>query len=231
MLDSFLTHTSKTKLNWLRAAVLGANDGIVSIAGLVVGVAGATQNSTILLTVGIAGLVAGALSMAAGEYVSVSTQRDAEKSYIDKEKLELKKDPDGELQELVEAYEQKGLSKATATKVAKELTEHDALAAHLDTEFGLNEEDLTNPWHAALASAVSFSLGGLIPVLAILLPPVSARVIVTFISVVIALALTGYISAKMSGANEYAYKATFRVIIWGSLAMAITYVVGVYFGA
>ena len=231
MLDSFLSHTSKSKLNWLRAAVLGANDGIVSIAGLVVGVAGATQDSKILITVGIAGLVAGALSMAAGEYVSVSTQRDAERSYIDKETKELKDDPKGELQELVEAYEAKGLSTATATTVAKELTKHDALAAHLETEFGLDAEDLTNPWHAAVASAAAFSLGGIIPVLAILLPPVSARVWVTFIAVAVALGLTGYISAKMSGAGEYAYKATVRVIIGGSLAMAITYLVGLYFGA
>lgn len=175
--------TEKSKLNWLRAAVLGANDGIVSIAGLVVGVAGATRDEHTIMITGIAGLVAGALSMAAGEYVSVSTQRDAERAYIRKERHDLKHDPDGELQELAEHYLSKGLSKPVAEKVAKELTAHDALAAHLESEFGLNEEDLTNPWHAAIASAISFTIGGLIPLVAILLPPTGARVPVTFVSV------------------------------------------------
>ena len=168
MLDKLANDTSKAKLNWLRAAVLGANDGIVSIAGLVVGVAGATNETSTIATAGVAGLVAGALSMAVGEYVSVSTQRDAERAYIAKEKQELADNPKEELQELADAYKDRGLSDKTALIVAKELTKKDALRAHLETEFGLDEEDLTNPWHAGIASAISFTFGGLIPVIAIL---------------------------------------------------------------
>lgn len=223
-----MNDTSKSKLNWLRAAVLGANDGIVSIAGLVVGVAGATTETTVITTAGVAGLVAGALSMAAGEYISVSTQRDSERAYIAKEKLELAANPQEELQELTEAYVAKGLSNATAVKVAKELTAHDPLRAHLEVEFGLDEEDLTNPWHAAYASAISFTLGGLIPLIAILATPASIRVAITFAAVVIALAVTGYVSAKVGGAPTK--RATVRVIIGGALAMAVTYGIGVLFG-
>jgi VIT1/CCC1 family predicted Fe2+/Mn2+ transporter len=223
-----MNDTSKSKLNWLRAAVLGANDGIVSIAGLVVGVAGATSDSTAIATAGVAGLVAGALSMAAGEYISVSTQRDSERAYIDKEKSELAEHPEEELQELTEAYVQKGLSAATAKKVAKELTEQDAIKAHLEVEFGLDEEDLTNPWHAAYASAISFTIGGLIPVIAILATPSSVKVIVTFVTVLLALAATGYVSAKIGGAPTR--PATVRVVIGGAIAMIITYGIGVLFG-
>ena len=223
-----MNDTSKSKLNWLRAAVLGANDGIVSIAGLVVGVAGATTETTVITTAGVAGLVAGALSMTAGEYISVSTQRDSERAYIAKEKLELAANPQEELQELTEAYVAKGLSNATAVKVAKELTAHDPLRAHLEVEFGLDEEDLTNPWHAAYASAISFTLGGLIPLIAILATPASIRVAITFAAVVIALAVTGYVSAKVGGAPTK--RATVRVIIGGALAMAVTYGIGVLFG-
>lgn len=220
--------TEKSKLNWLRAAVLGANDGIVSIAGLVVGVAGATRDEHTIMMAGIAGLVAGALSMAAGEYVSVSTQRDAERAFIRKERHALKTDPKGELQELADHYMGKGLSKPVAEKVAKELTAHDALAAHLETEFGLDEEDLTNPWHAAWASAISFTVGGLIPMIAILLPPVGLRVPVTFVSVIIALLLAGYISARLSEADVA--RAMRRVVLGGAFAMAVTYAIGHIFG-
>ncbi|MDQ3094127.1 MAG: VIT family protein [bacterium] len=220
--------SEKSKLNWLRAAVLGANDGIVSIAGLVVGVAGATDNLSTITTAGVAGLAAGALSMAAGEYVSVSTQRDAEKAYIKKEKRELREDPEGELQELVQYYRDKGLKTETATKVAAELTKHDVLAAHLEAEFGLVEEDLTNPWHAAIASAIAFTFGGMIPLAAILIPPENLRVQITFISVLLALSLTGYVSAGLSFADRG--KAIKRVIIGGSFAMAITYFIGRLFG-
>ncbi len=208
--------------------MLGANDGIVSIAALVVGVAGATQDEHIILITGIAGLVAGALSMAAGEYISVSTQRDAERSYIRREKQQLKTDPDGALQELADHYAEKGLSKSVAAKVAKELTAHDALAAHLEIEFGLDEDDLTNPWHAAFASAVSFSAGGIIPLIAILLPPINMRVAVTYVSVIIALALAGYISAKLSDASVK--RAIRRVVIGGTFAMTVTYIIGHIFG-
>lgn len=216
--------TEKSKLNWLRAAVLGANDGVVSIAALVVGVAGATTDIKAISTAGVAGVVAGALSMAAGEYVSVSTQRDAEHAYIAREKRELKEDPEGELEELTQYYRDKGLKTDTAKQVAKELTKHDVLAAHLEAEFGLSEEDLTNPMHAAWASAISFICGGAIPMVAILLPPAKWRIAVTFVAVLFALALTGFISAKISDANRK--KAVMRVIIGGMFAMAITYTIG-----
>lgn len=216
--------TEKSKLNWLRAAVLGANDGVVSIAALVVGVAGATTDIKAISTAGVAGVVAGALSMAAGEYVSVSTQRDAEHAYIAREKRELKEDPEGEVEELTQYYRDKGLKTDTAKQVAKELTKHDVLAAHLEAEFGLSEEDLTNPMHAAWASAISFICGGAIPMVAILLPPAKWRIAVTFVAVLFALALTGFISAKISDANRK--KAVMRVIIGGMFAMAITYTIG-----
>lgn len=224
MINKFLEQSHRARLNWLRAGVLGANDGIVSIAGLVVGVAGATHSLTVLATAGVAGLVAGALSMAAGEYISVSTQRDAEKAYIKQEKAQLKKNPEGALAELASAYVDRGLSEQTALVVAKELSKKDALAAHLEVQFGLEEDDLTNPWHAAIASAASFTLGGLIPVAAVLLPPESVRVPVAFAAVIPALALTGYVSAKLSDANPR--RAVVRVIIGGAVAMLITYGIG-----
>lgn len=229
MFTNFSEDTSKSKLNWLRAAVLGANDGIVSIAGLVVGVAGATSDTAAIATAGIAGLIAGALSMAVGEYVSVSTQRDAEKAYIEKEKQELADNPEEELQELADAYMERGLSRQTSLTVAKELTKKDALKAHLETEFGLDEEDLTNAWHAGIASAISFTIGGIIPVLAILLPQNhNLRIISTFIAVIFALALTGFLSAKAGSAEPK--RATLRVIFGGAIAMIVTYAIGSLFG-
>jgi VIT1/CCC1 family predicted Fe2+/Mn2+ transporter len=216
--------SEKSKMNWLRAAVLGANDGIVSIAALVVGVAGATSDTTAIATAGVAGLIAGALSMAAGEYVSVSTQRDAERAYIAKEKLELEEDPEGELEELIQYYRSKGLKRVTAKQVALELTEKDVLAAHLEAEFGLSEHDLTNPLNAAFASAVSFIAGGLIPIAAIIIPPSDFRVFVTFGSVVAALAVAGYISGKISEASVA--NAIRRVVMGGTFAMIVTYAVG-----
>lgn len=223
-------HGGKTtaKLNWLRAGVLGANDGIVSIAGLVVGVAGATNSPSVILASGIAGIVAGAISMAAGEYVSVSSSRDTEKALLKKEAYELKHYPEEELAELASLYEKKGLSKKTALVVAKELTEHDAFAAHVDAELGIDPHDLTNPWHAAIASAASFLVGAIIPLIAILLPPPSLQIPVAFISVLIALAITGTISAKVGGANVL--RATIRVVAGGALAMIVTYGVGKLFG-
>lgn len=219
---------TNSKLNWIRAAVLGANDGIVSVAGLVVGVAGATTNKPALFTAGIAGLVAGALSMAAGEYVSVSSQRDTEKAIIDKEILELEKNPEREQTELAKIYESKGLSAATAKKVAQELTDHDPIQAHLEAEMGLSQDELTNPNHAAIASAISFTAGASIPLIAILVPPPSYRVPVTFIAVVFALILTGYISATLGQASRR--KATIRVVIGGVIAMVVTYAIGNFFG-
>jgi VIT1/CCC1 family predicted Fe2+/Mn2+ transporter len=217
------------KLNWLRAAVLGANDGIVSVAGIVLGVAGATADRHAILTAGLAGLVAGALSMAAGEYISVSSQRDSEESYIEQERRLLRDYPEAQLAELTETFEKKGLSNATARKVAEELTEHDAITAHLDAEFNIDEGDLTNPWQAALASMTSFTLGALIPLLTVAFAPHSAHVWVTVVAVLLALLITGYLSARVSRANRV--KATIRVLIGGSLAMLVTYIIGHIFGA
>lgn len=216
------------RLNWLRAAVLGANDGIVSVAALVVGVAGASADTQHILIAGIAGLLAGALSMAAGEYVSVSTQRDTEKSLLAKERWELENEPEKELEELTVLYQQKGLSRETAEHVAQELTKHDALAAHLETELHIDPENLTNPWHAALASALSFVAGAIVPLLTITLPPETMRVPLTFIAVIIALAITGSWSAKVGQAPVI--PATIRVVIGGALAMAVTYGIGALFG-
>ncbi|MFI6867843.1 VIT family protein [Nocardia sp. NPDC050406] len=213
-----------TKLNWLRAGVLGANDGIVSTAGLVIGVAAATTDTANILTAGIAGLTAGAISMAAGEYVSVSTQRDSEKALLAKEKRELAEEPDYELAELAQIYEAKGLSKETARQVAEELTAHDAFLAHAEAELGLNPKELTNPWQAAISSAVSFTLGALLPLLAIVLLPVSARIPVTFVAVLVALAITGSVSARLGGSNPR--RAVLRVVLGGALAMAVTYGIG-----
>lgn len=213
-----------TKLNWLRAGVLGANDGIVSVAGIVIGVAAATMERAPIITAGAAGLAAGALSMALGEYVSVSTQRDTEQALLDKERRELIEFPDAELEELVGLYEAKGLSPETARTVAVELTEHDAFAAHIDIELGIDPDELTNPWHAAMSSAIAFTVGALLPMLAILLPPPSMRIPITFVAVLIALGITGWVSARLGGANPV--RATQRVVIGGAVAMAITYGIG-----
>ena len=212
------------KLNWLRAGVLGANDGIVSVAGIVVGVAAATSERGPIFTAGIAGLTAGALSMALGEYVSVSTQRDTEKALLKKEQRELATQPDAEFEELAALYEAKGLSPATARTVAEELTDHDVFAAHVDIELGIDPEELTNPWQAAISSAIAFTVGAILPMLAILLPPPSLRIPITFVGVLIALALTGWLSARLGGANVG--RAIQRVLIGGALAMAITFAIG-----
>ncbi|WP_412538766.1 VIT family protein [Longispora sp. K20-0274] len=218
-----------SRLNWLRAGVLGANDGIVSTAGLVVGVAGATIERGPILTAGVAGLLAGAVSMAVGEYVSVSSQRDTERALLAKERGELRDSPAAELAELAAIYRAKGLTPRTARQVAEELTAHDAFAAHADAELGIDPEDLTNPWHAALASAVAFTVGAVLPLAAILLPPASARVPVTFVAVLLALALTGQISARLGQARPG--RAVARVVIGGALGMTVTYVIGHLFGA
>lgn len=223
-------HKEKTtkKLNWLRASVLGADDGIVSVAGLVVGVAGTTNSPQIIFTAGLAGIIAGAISMAAGEYVSVSSSRDTEKALLKKEEFELKHYPEEEFEELTQIYENKGLSRKTAMMVAKELSVKDAYAAHIDAELGIDPDDLTNPWHAAFASAASFLIGAAIPLIAVIIPPDPMRVPVTFISVLVALAITGTVSAKISGTNVL--KATTRVILGGAVAMIVTYGIGKLFG-
>lgn len=217
------------RLNWLRAGVLGANDGIISIAGLVVGVAGATVARGPILTAGAAGLVAGAVSMALGEYVSVSSQRDSERALLEKERRELLEDPDAELAELTAIYESKGLTTETAHRVAAELTERDAFAAHADAELGIDPDALSNPWHAAAASAISFTAGGVLPLLAIVLPAAGVRVPLTFLVVLLALALTGSVSARIGGTKSG--RAIARIIIGGALGMLVTYGVGRLFGA
>lgn len=217
-----------SKLNWLRAAVLGANDGIVSVSAVIVGVAGALNSRSFILTAGIAALVAGALSMAVGEYISVSAQKDSEKALLKKEKLELETVPEEELEELISIYEVKGLSRQTAETVAKELTLHDAFAAHVDAELGINPNNLTNPFHAAYASGLAFFAGAMIPIIAILISPTSMYIQITFLSVIIALIITGTLSAHAGGANKI--KAVTRVVIGGVLAMIVTFGVGKLFG-
>jgi VIT1/CCC1 family predicted Fe2+/Mn2+ transporter len=222
----FPEHHNKTngRLNWLRASVLGANDGIVSIAGLVVGVAGATESAGVIFASGLAGVVAGALSMAAGEYVSVSSQRDTEKALIDQERHEHRHFPDEELVELAMLYEAKGLTTETARLVAEELSAHDAVSAHIDVEHRLDPDDLTNPWHAAVASALSFLAGAAVPMVMVVLSPTSVRIPVTVLSVVAALVVTGSLSAHVGGTSKQ--RATLRVVIGGVLAMAVTYTIG-----
>jgi vacuolar iron transporter family protein len=216
------------RLNWLRAGVLGANDGIVSVAGIVVGVAGATASRAPIFTAGLAGLVAGAVSMALGEYVSVSSQRDSETAQLAQERRELTQTPEPELAELAAIYEAKGLSEATARTVAAELTAHDALAAHAEAELHVDPDDLANPVYAAAASALSFTLGALLPLLAILLPPATWRVPVTFITALVALALTGAVSARIGGSNPR--RAVIRVLVGGAAGLALTYGIGHLFG-
>lgn len=216
------------RLNWLRAAVLGANDGIVSTAATVVGVAGVTNTLAPILVAGTAAVVGGSVSMALGEYVSVSSQRDSQEALIEKERRELREDPEGELLELAGLYEQKGLSPATARVVADELTDHDALAAHLAVELNIDELEVVNPWHAAFASAGAFAAGAVLPLLAILLMPAEIRIPVTFIAVLAALAITGAASAHVGGSSRR--RAVARLVIGGALAMAFTYLVGTLLG-
>ncbi|MBQ0850026.1 VIT family protein [Streptomyces sp. BH-SS-21] len=218
-----------SRLNWLRAAVLGANDGIVSTAGLVVGVAGATDDRSTLLTAGLAGLLSGSMSMAAGEYVSVSTQRDSEKAALALERRELREQPQAELEELTELLEERGLSREVAREAAQQLTERDALRAHARVELGIDPDELTNPWHAAWASFFAFTVGALLPLLAIVLPAVAWRLPVTVVSVLAALVATGWGSARLGAARPA--PAVLRNVAGGALAMAVTYGAGVLLGA
>lgn len=216
------------RLNWLRAGVLGANDGIVSTAGIVVGVAGATSERSTILVAGVAALVAGALSMATGEYVSVSTQRDSERALLAKEREELREDPEEELAELAGLYVDKGLEEGLALEVAKQLTEHDALAAHAEVELGIDPDDLSSAWNAAFASMIAFTLGALLPLLTITLVTASARVWVTVVAAAFALALTGYTSARLGFGP--AGRAVVRNVAGGLFAMLVTYLVGTLLG-
>ncbi|CAN5468855.1 VIT family protein [soil metagenome] len=217
-----------SRLNWLRAGVLGANDGIVSVAAIVVGVAGATSAFAPIATAGAAGLVGGAISMALGEYVSVSSSRDSTHALIAKERHELATMPDEELAELTAIYRHKGLSDDTAGLVARELTDHDALAAHLDAELNIAETDIASPWQAAGASALAFTVGAILPMLAILLPPESVRIPITFVAVLVALAVTGITSARLGGAKPW--RPTMRVVIGGAAALGATFLIGTLLG-
>ena len=215
------------RLNWLRAAVLGANDGVVSLAGLAVGVAGATTSRSTILAVGLAGLFAGALAMAVGEHVSVSSQRDSERALLHLERRELAETPEAELAELAGLYQAKGLDPDLAAQVAAQLTAHDALAAHAEAELGIDPESLTNPWHAAAASFLAFTTGAVLPLLAILLPT-AIRVPATAAVVAACLIATGYAGARLGKAPTA--RAIARNLLGGALAMAITYGIGTAIG-
>ena len=217
------------RLNWLRAGVLGANDGIVSVAAIVVGVAGATAATGPILTAGMAGLVGGAISMALGEYVSVSSQSDSQRALIARKRASLEAEPERSLAELAALYEDKGLSSETAARVARELSAHDPLAAHLSAELNIDEDDVVSPWHAAAASAVAFTLGAVLPLLAILLPPAGLRVPITFLVVLAALGATGWTGAAVGGGPRL--RAAARVVIGGALALAATFGIGSLLGA
>jgi len=223
-LDNHYIHRS----NWLRAAVLGANDGIISISSLAIGVAAASSSRAPIILATLAGLVAGALSMAAGEYVSVSSQTDTEKADIEREKKELLEMPNEELQILAQIYEQRGLKKETALQVAIELTEKDALSAHIRDELGINEISQANPIQAALASGASFLVGGLLPMLTVLFAPIKGMEYWLYGSTTIFLILLGTTAAKTGGSNSA--KAILRITIWGSIAMGLSALVGYLFG-
>ena len=217
-----------SRLNWLRAGILGANDGIVSIAALAVGVAAATSDIRTILIAGVAGIVAGSISMAAGEYVSVSSQRDSERALIARERQELIDQPDEELAELAEIYQSKGLSPSTARLVAKELTAHDAIGAHLEAELGLDERGLTNPWHAAFSSALAFLAGATLPMLAITLPPDGWRIPLAFGASLLSLAITGWVGARLG--NSPPLKPVLRVLAGGTFALLLTWGIGTALG-
>jgi len=212
------------RLNWLRAGVLGANDGIVSVAAIAVGVAGATPSLGPIVAASVAGLVGGAISMALGEYVSVSSQRDSERALIAKEKTELATMPQEELAELTKLYQDKGLTPQTARKVAEELTANDALAAHLDAELNIDQNDIVSPWRAAYASAIAFTIGGLLPILAIIFFPASMRVPATFATVLFALAITGATGGYLG--DSPMLRPLVRVVLGGALALAATFLIG-----
>lgn len=216
------------RLNWLRAGVLGANDGIVSISATVVGVAAATSTVTPVLLAGVAAVVAGAISMALGEYVSVSSAADSQRSLIASLRILLTSDRRAADEELVAAYQRQGLTKATAEKVVEEIGEGHAVKAHLSQRFHLAEDEIVNPWHAALASAVAFLAGAILPLLTILLAPIPLRIPVTVVAVLVALAITGGLGAKLGGAP--AGRAVLRVVTGGMLALATTYSIGLLLG-
>ncbi len=213
---------------WLRAAVLGANDGILSTASIIIGVAAATVQREPIILSAIAGLTAGAFAMAAGEYVSVSSQADIEKSDLEREKRELEDIPEIELQELAKIYKKRGLNDDLALKVAIQLTEHDALGAHARDELGINEITEAKPLQAALASGLSFLAGGLLPVIVAFFAPISKMIYIQYFSAMLFLFLLGYTAAKTGGTNIT--KAIIRITFWGTIAMGATAIIGYLFG-
>lgn len=222
-LDNHYIHRS----NWLRAAVLGANDGILSTSSLAIGVAAASDLREPVILATLAGLVAGALSMAAGEYVSVSSQTDVEKADIDREKIELREMPEIELQRLADIYEKRGLKKETALVVAKELTEHDALGAHVRDELGINEISQAKPIQAALASGAAFTVGGVLPLIVTLFLPLQSMEYSLYGSALFFLIVLGAVAAKTGGSGVF--RAIIRVAFWGTVAMGLTAMVGYLF--
>ena len=227
-IDNYLDPHYIHRSNWLRAAVLGANDGIISISSLAIGVATASTTRDPIVLATVAGLVAGALSMAAGEYVSVSSQTDIEKSDIEREMKELKEMPEAELSILAQIYERRGLKKETALQVAKELSAFDALGAHLRDELGLNEISKAKPIQAAFASGAAFTIGGLLPFIVVLLAPVQQMEYYLYGFTIISLIILGVVSAKTGGSSIK--KAIVRIVVWGSIAMGLSALTGYIFG-
>lgn len=226
--DSYLVNHYIHRSNWLRAAVLGSNDGIISISSLAIGVAAASFTREPIILATVAGHVAGALSMAAGEFVFLSSQADIERADIEREALELKEMPEEELKMLAQIYERRGLKKETAWQVAKELTEKDALGAHVRDELGINEITQANPFQAALASGLAFAFGGILPVFVVLLAPVDGMEYWLYGFTIIFLIILGATSAKTGGANIS--KSIVRITIWGTIAMVLSALVGYIFG-
>lgn len=227
-LDNYLDNHYIHRSNWLRAAVLGANDGILSTASIAIGVAAASATREPIILASLAGLVAGALSMAAGEYVSVSSQTDVEKADIEREKQELEEMPELELKRLAQIYEDRGLKKDTALLVAKELTEHDALGAHVRDELGINEISQANPLQAALASGAAFSLGGVLPLIVVLFLPFEYLEYSLYVFAILFLGIMGGLAAKAGGSSIV--KAVLRITFWGTIAMGLSSLVGHLFG-
>jgi len=227
-IDNYLDNHYINRSNWLRAAVLGANDGIISISSLAIGVAAASSTKEPIVLATVSGLVAGALSMAAGEYVSVSSQTDIEKADIEREKQELEKMPETELKILAEIYEKRGLGKETALQAAKELTESDALGTHIRDELGINEFSQANPLQAALVSGASFTGGGILPLLVVFLAPTIGMEYWLYGFTIIFLIFLGTSAAKSGGSSIS--KSILRITIWGTIAMVFSAFVGYLFG-
>ena len=217
------------RVGWLRAAVLGANDGIVSTASLIIGVAASDVTRSAVIVSGMAGLVAGAMSMAAGEYVSVSSQSDTERADVERERAELSDDPDRELDELTEIYAARGLDDDLARRVAAQLMSHDALGAHTRDELGISETVTARPVQAALTSAATFAVGAVVPLLAALTARGTALIVVVAATALLALAVLGGLGARVGGAPVA--RGISRVVFWGALAMALTALIGSVFGA